>query len=105
MSCRCNNKRSGACGNEGGITGKEETHTWRLKDAKQEIDKEYLNAIKETVASILHSLPSGVTIVTAAKTRSPDEVKSVTEAGIRIIGYNYIQEAECMRQIIDDSVQ
>jgi len=69
------------------------------------MNKDYLSTIKKNVTDIQHSLPSGVLLVAAAKTRLPDEVKAAIQAGIKIIGYNYIQEAERMRQIIDDSVQ
>jgi len=67
--------------------------------------KEYLSIIKTTVSEILDSIPDGVKLVAAAKTRLPDEVKAAIEAGVKIIGYNYIQEAERMRPAIDDPVQ
>ena len=41
----------------------------------------------------------------AAKTRTPEEVKSVIESGVKIIGYNYVQEAEKMFPYIRNSVQ
>jgi len=63
------------------------------------------NTITENVTDIQHSLPSGVLLVVAAKTRLPDEVKAAINAGIKIIGYNYVQEAERIHQAIDDSVQ
>jgi len=69
------------------------------------MNKEYLSTIGKNVKDILHSLPPDVLLVAAAKTRSPDEVKAAIEAGIRIIGYNYVQEAERMRQSVDDSAQ
>lgn len=64
-----------------------------------------LNFIKENVSAIMHSLPSGVLLVAAAKTRSPEEVKAAIDAGIKVIGYNYVQEAEKMHQFIDNEVQ
>lgn len=53
----------------------------------------------------MDSLPTGVLLVAAAKTRTPEEVQAFINAGIRIIGYNYVQEAERMYQIIGHQVQ
>jgi PLP dependent protein len=50
--------------------------------------------IKETVKRILESLPQGVQLVAAAKTRTPEEILEAIQAGITIIGHNYVQEAE-----------
>ena len=50
--------------------------------------------IKENVIQILSELPPGVELVAAAKTREPAEVLEAVEAGIKIIGENYVQEAE-----------
>lgn len=61
--------------------------------------------IKESVAKYLKILPSDVLLVAAAKTRSPEEVKSAIDAGVKIIGYNYVQEAEQMFQHVGNSVQ
>lgn len=50
--------------------------------------------IKENVKDILESLPQGVQLVAAAKTRTPKEILEVIEAGVVLIGHNYVQEAE-----------
>jgi hypothetical protein len=50
--------------------------------------------IHDNVAALLHELPPGVALVAAAKSRKPREVLEAVEAGIRIIGENYVQEAE-----------
>jgi pyridoxal phosphate enzyme (YggS family) len=50
--------------------------------------------IKEKVKQILAELPDGVTILAAAKSRTPREILAAVEAGIGIIGENYVQEAE-----------
>ncbi len=50
--------------------------------------------IKENLKKILEELPEGVDLVGAAKTRTPDEVLKAIDAGLRIIGENYVQEAE-----------
>jgi pyridoxal phosphate enzyme (YggS family) len=48
--------------------------------------------IADNVRSILAELPSGVDLVAAAKTRSPAEILEAVEAGVKIIGENYVQE-------------
>lgn len=50
--------------------------------------------IRENVRQILNTLPSGVELVAAAKMRSPGEILEAIEAGVKIIGENYVQEAE-----------
>lgn len=49
--------------------------------------------IEENVKKILEELPPGVQLVAAAKTRTPEEILRAAEAGIQIIGENYVQEA------------
>ncbi len=61
--------------------------------------------IRNNVKEILDLLPNGVVLVAAAKTRSPEEVRAAIQAGIKIIGYNYVQEAESIRESLDDQVQ
>lgn len=50
--------------------------------------------IGENVRRILDELPEGVELVAAAKTRTADEILEALDAGINIIGENYVQEAE-----------
>ncbi len=50
--------------------------------------------IKENVKKILSELPEGVELEAAAKTRTADEIKEAIDAGIKIIGENYLQDAE-----------
>ena len=50
--------------------------------------------IKENIRRLLAELPPGVELVAAAKNRTPDEVLQAVEAGIKVIGENYVQEAE-----------
>ena len=64
-----------------------------------------LNAIQGYVTEILQAMPKGVLLVAAAKTRSPAEVKAAIQAGIQIVGYNYVQEAELLKQNIDEPVE
>jgi pyridoxal phosphate enzyme (YggS family) len=61
--------------------------------------------IKENVQRILAELPEGVQLVAAAKTRTPEEIQQAVEAGLKIIGENYVQEAEQAFQVIGNRVQ
>jgi len=61
--------------------------------------------IKESVIKCLNLLPTDVLMVVAAKTRTPEEVRSAVDAGVKIIGYNYVQEAEQMFEHLGNSVQ
>ncbi len=56
--------------------------------------------IKENLREILKELPEGVRLVGAAKTRSPEEILEAIEAGLEIVGENYVQEAEKALQVI-----
>jgi len=56
--------------------------------------------IKENVERILKELPEGVQLQAAAKTRTPEEIIEAIEAGLTIIGENYVQEAEKAFQVI-----
>lgn len=61
--------------------------------------------IEQSVQEIMQALPSDVTVVAAAKTRTAEEVQAAIRAGIKTIGYNYIQEAEKMYQVIGNQVK
>jgi len=50
--------------------------------------------IGERVKELLAELPRGVQLVGAAKTRSPEEIIEAIEAGLEMVGENYVQEAE-----------
>jgi len=60
--------------------------------------------IKRNLTEIKQSLPPDVVLVAAAKTRSADEVNTAVTAGIDAIGYNYIQEAERMRPLVEGTL-
>jgi len=60
--------------------------------------------IRENVQRILSELPEGVELVAAAKTRSAEEVLEVIEAGVKIIGENYVQEAEKVCAIVGNKI-
>jgi len=50
--------------------------------------------IKENIKKILEELPAGVQLVAAAKTRTVAEISESIQAGLTMIGHNYVQEAE-----------
>ena len=54
---------------------------------------------------IKESIPDDVVIVAAAKTRTDSEIKEAIEAGIEVIGENYVQEAEKAISSIGDRVK
>ena len=56
--------------------------------------------IKQNVSQILSELPDGVELVAAAKTRKPEEVLEAVESGVKIIGENYVQEAEMVYEVV-----
>ena len=61
--------------------------------------------IKENVKRMLAELPKGVQLVGAAKTRTPAQIQEAIEAGLNIVGENYVQEAEQAFKIIGHRVQ
>ncbi len=50
--------------------------------------------IKDNAKKILEGLPGGVELVVAAKERSSAEVAEALEAGVKIVGENYVKEAQ-----------
>ena len=58
--------------------------------------------IKDNISKLLDELPAGVELVAAAKKRTPDEVLQAVAAGVKIIGENYVQEAETACAAIGD---
>ena len=61
--------------------------------------------ITENVSKILKELPEGVSLVGAGKTRTPQEILKAVEAGLEIIGENYVQEAERAFQVVGGKVK
>ncbi|MBN1895255.1 YggS family pyridoxal phosphate-dependent enzyme [bacterium] len=57
-------------------------------------------SIRENIRGILSGLPPGVNLEAAAKSRTPDEVLEAVDAGISIIGENYLQEAEPLAPLL-----
>ncbi|MBM3294946.1 MAG: YggS family pyridoxal phosphate-dependent enzyme [Candidatus Aminicenantes bacterium] len=50
-------------------------------------------SIRKAVRKVLEELPPGVVLAAAAKSRTPAEILEAVEAGVEIIGQNYVQEA------------
>jgi len=61
--------------------------------------------IAENIGRILNELPDGVELLAASKARQPCEILEAIAAGARIIGENYVQEAEKARVAIGGGVQ
>ncbi|MCD6115980.1 YggS family pyridoxal phosphate-dependent enzyme [bacterium] len=60
--------------------------------------------ITENVKNIINELPRGVLLEAAAKTRTEEEIDQAIKAGVKIIGENYIQEAEAAVSVIQGRV-
>ena len=56
--------------------------------------------IRDTIKEILSELPEGVRLVGAAKTRTPEEVMEAIDAGLELVGENYVQEAERAFEVV-----
>jgi len=61
--------------------------------------------IRDNVKKILEELPSNVELVAAAKTRTVEEIRQAVNAGVKIIGENYVQEAIPVREAFGTKVQ
>lgn len=64
-----------------------------------------MSVIEDNVRKILEELPPEVELEAAAKTRTPDEILQAAEAGIRIIGENYVQEALAAFDVVGQRVK
>jgi pyridoxal phosphate enzyme (YggS family) len=62
-------------------------------------------SIKQNIRKLMSELPQGVELAAAAKNRTPDEVLQAVEAGVKIIGENYVQEAEKARAAVGDRAE
>lgn len=62
-------------------------------------------SIKQNVARLLSGLPDGVELVAAAKARTPQEVLEAVQAGIKIIGDNYVKEAKEAYELVGKRAQ
>ncbi|MCM8757211.1 MAG: YggS family pyridoxal phosphate-dependent enzyme [Candidatus Omnitrophica bacterium] len=62
-------------------------------------------SIRERVRAIFKELPSGVTLVAATKTRTVEEIQEAIEAGVKVIGENYVQEAAKKQMVLGRGVK
>jgi len=60
--------------------------------------------IAENVKKILDELPEQVELVAAAKEKTPEDILEAIDAGVKIIGENYIGEAKRVYKLIGDRV-
>jgi pyridoxal phosphate enzyme (YggS family) len=61
--------------------------------------------IAENVKKVLEELPEGVELVAAAKARTPEEILQAAEAGVKIVGENYVQEAQRAIALVGQKVK
>ena len=61
--------------------------------------------IRENVRQLLQELPAAVSLVAAAKTIDARQIQEAIDAGVKIIGENYVQEAERAYQLIGSQVK
>jgi pyridoxal phosphate enzyme (YggS family) len=60
---------------------------------------------KQNIDKLLAELPDGVELVAAAKTRTPEEILEAVEAGIKIVGENYVKEAKEAYEVVGKRVR
>ena len=61
--------------------------------------------IRDNVKRILEELPDGVKLVAAAKTRTSEEILEALDAGVQIVGENYVREAQDAFQVVGHRAQ
>jgi len=61
--------------------------------------------VQARVREVLSEVPEHVTVVAAAKTRTVEEVSAAIDAGLAVVGHNYVQEAERMIQALGDRAE
>jgi pyridoxal phosphate enzyme (YggS family) len=61
--------------------------------------------IEQNVRRIMDELPNGVDLVAAAKGRTAGEIQKAIDAGVKIIGENYIREAKNVHSVLGDRVK
>jgi PLP dependent protein len=60
--------------------------------------------IEKNIKEVLEELPQGVELVAAAKTRTAEEILRAIDAGVKIVGENYVREAFDVFQTIGEIV-
>lgn len=61
--------------------------------------------ITKNVKDILKELPEGVILEAAAKTRTADEINEAIEAGVKIIGENYMRDVKAVYPFVTKTVE
>jgi len=61
--------------------------------------------IEENAKRILKELPPGVELMAAAKARTPEEIMRAAQAGVKIVGENYVQEALAAFNVVGHRVK
>ena len=61
--------------------------------------------VEKNVKAILSELLANVSLVAATKARTVDEILEAVSAGVKIIGENYVQEAERKYEVIGNKVK
>lgn len=64
-----------------------------------------MSLIRENIKNLFKELPQDVMLVCAVKSRNLEEILEAVEAGITVIGENYVQEAEKHFEVIGDKVK
>lgn len=59
-----------------------------------------MTMIKDNVLRIISELPDGVELEAAVKTRTPGEIMEAVDAGVKIVGENYVQDVEAAFAVI-----
>ena len=62
-------------------------------------------SIRGNINKILSGLPEGVELVAAVKARTPEEVLEAVQSGIKMVGENYVQEAEKAYEMVGNKVK
>ena len=69
------------------------------------LDKIDVSSIAERVALALSEVPDYVQIVAAAKARIPEDVMAAVQAGVHIIGENYVRDARSAKSLVGSRAQ
>ncbi len=62
-------------------------------------------SIRQNITELLGQVPDGVEVVAAAKARAPEEVLEAVQAGIQIVGENYVKEAKEAYELVGRKAQ
>ncbi|MFC1899175.1 YggS family pyridoxal phosphate-dependent enzyme [Chloroflexota bacterium] len=66
---------------------------------------EYRGMIRQNINELLAELPEGVQLEAAVKARNTAEILAAVAAGVKILGENYVQEAETVYQAVGSEVE